>query len=105
MLLWTARVARLDRVRNDSIRQRFGVTPMYLRRCAKLICDGTATSFAQIMTLSERMVLTLMCPEFDREKWRQQESGPRNEAGQTQKKKQKEKKTPLFKEVEKERTQ
>ncbi|VDP17722.1 unnamed protein product, partial [Heligmosomoides polygyrus] len=30
---------------------RASVSPRYLRRCAKLVCDGTATSFAQIMTL------------------------------------------------------
>ncbi|VDP24508.1 unnamed protein product [Heligmosomoides polygyrus] len=29
MLRWTAGVTRLDRVRNDSTRQRFGVTPMF----------------------------------------------------------------------------
>ncbi|VDO84276.1 unnamed protein product [Heligmosomoides polygyrus] len=28
MLRWTAGVLRLDRVHNDSIRQRFGVTPI-----------------------------------------------------------------------------
>ncbi|VDO66730.1 unnamed protein product [Heligmosomoides polygyrus] len=29
MLRWTAGVTRLDRVRNDSIQQRFGVTPTF----------------------------------------------------------------------------
>ncbi|VDO64217.1 unnamed protein product [Heligmosomoides polygyrus] len=29
MLSWTVGVTRLDRVRNDSIRHRFGVTPIF----------------------------------------------------------------------------
>ncbi|VDO18658.1 unnamed protein product [Heligmosomoides polygyrus] len=61
MLRWTAGVTRLDRVRNESIRQRFGFTPIF-KKMAKLVCGGTATSFAQKVTLSERLVLTLMCP-------------------------------------------
>ncbi|VDO21296.1 unnamed protein product [Heligmosomoides polygyrus] len=38
MLRWTAGVTRMDRIRNDDIRQKFAVT-----RCAKLACDGIAT--------------------------------------------------------------
>ncbi|VDP48071.1 unnamed protein product [Heligmosomoides polygyrus] len=61
MLRQTAGVARLNRGRNDSIRQRFGIT-RYLRKCAKLVCDGTATSFALEMIPSKILVLTPMCP-------------------------------------------
>lgn len=54
----------LDRVRNDSVRQNFGVA-LILRSCAKLDSDGTVTSFAQKVSL--RRWLTTV-PRYVQEK-------------------------------------
>ncbi|VDP17756.1 unnamed protein product [Heligmosomoides polygyrus] len=62
MLRWTAGVARMDRIRNDVIRQKFGSRKMRTR-CAKLACDGLGKVAS-----------------------RHQKSGPSYEAGQTLKK-------------------
>ncbi|VDO69240.1 unnamed protein product [Heligmosomoides polygyrus] len=53
MLRWTAGVTRLDRVRNDTIRQRFDVAPIAEKLYEARLC-GTATSFALMTTLSGR---------------------------------------------------
>ncbi|VDP13149.1 unnamed protein product [Heligmosomoides polygyrus] len=50
MLRWTAGLTRLDRIRNDAIRQKFGVAPIaYKMREAR---DGTATFSVERNTAS-----------------------------------------------------
>ncbi|VDO23272.1 unnamed protein product [Heligmosomoides polygyrus] len=58
ILRWTAEVTRLDRVRNETIRQRFGIA-RYPTSCARLVYDGTATSFALTTTPSVRLARIL----------------------------------------------
>ncbi|VDP04842.1 unnamed protein product [Heligmosomoides polygyrus] len=52
MLRWTAGVMHMDRIRNDVIRQKFGVVRMPIR-CAKLACDATATFCVERKTAQE----------------------------------------------------
>ncbi|VDP03576.1 unnamed protein product [Heligmosomoides polygyrus] len=52
MLRWTAGVTRMNSIRNDAIRRKFGVAP--IARCAKLACDGTATFCVGKNTASAR---------------------------------------------------
>ncbi|VDO87166.1 unnamed protein product [Heligmosomoides polygyrus] len=51
MLGWTAGVTRMDCIRNEAIRQNFGVVST---RCTKLAYDGTATFCVEKKTPSAR---------------------------------------------------
>ncbi|VDO69456.1 unnamed protein product [Heligmosomoides polygyrus] len=67
MLRWTAGVTRMDRIRNDAIRRKFGVAPIADKmREARLRCAGSGKVASQ-----------------------HQKRGPRYEAGQTLMKKKK----------------
>ncbi|VDO68219.1 unnamed protein product [Heligmosomoides polygyrus] len=79
MLRWTAGVTRLDRVRNDSIRQRFGVTSIVEKlREARLRWYGHVLRASGDSVRKTGLIF--------------EESGPRKKAGQTLKNKKKKKK-------------
>ncbi|VDO85516.1 unnamed protein product [Heligmosomoides polygyrus] len=77
MLRWTAGITRTDRMRNDAIRQKFGVAPIADK---KLACDGTATFCVERKTASASAGSGKVASSH-------QNSGPHHEAGQTLKKK------------------
>ncbi|VDP48252.1 unnamed protein product [Heligmosomoides polygyrus] len=74
MLRWNAGVTRMDRDRNDAIRQKFGVTPIADKMREARFRPRSAWKKSQ---------------RSGKVASRHQKSEPRNEAGQTMKKKQK----------------
>ncbi|VDO73412.1 unnamed protein product [Heligmosomoides polygyrus] len=62
MLRWTEGVTRMDRIRNDVIRQKFGIEPIADKMLA---CDGTAKFCVGKKTASARYALTSrMAPHY-----------------------------------------
>ncbi|VDP37194.1 unnamed protein product [Heligmosomoides polygyrus] len=51
MLRWTAGVTRLDRVRNDTIRQRFGVVPI-----ADKLCEARLRWYGHVLRANDDTV-------------------------------------------------
>ncbi|VDP10101.1 unnamed protein product [Heligmosomoides polygyrus] len=78
MLRWMAGVTRLDRIRNEAIRQKFGVAPIDDK-----MREARLRWYGHVLRGKEDSVQMVT--------WHQK-SGPRHEAGQTLKKKKKKKK-------------
>ncbi|VDO24491.1 unnamed protein product [Heligmosomoides polygyrus] len=76
MLRWTAGVTRMDRIRNDAIRQKFGVAPI-----ADKMREARLRWYGHVLRGKEDSVRKIGLNFED--------SGPRYEAGQTLKKKKK----------------
>ncbi|VDP19682.1 unnamed protein product [Heligmosomoides polygyrus] len=66
MLRWTVGIRRLDRVRNDSIQHRSGVTTI-VEKLREARLRWYVTFFAQKVAVSERLALASRSPESGHE--------------------------------------